>query len=368
MEEPLETLFLPIPENNDYVINCKGKIMKVKTNSVLKITIQNGYPTVSLNKKHRRLHRLLAQVFIPNPDPTKTQVNHKNSDKLNYSLQNLEWISGRENVLHSHASGNRKKRRRPQYDYSVEGWTIAKVEAFPNMYEVSKDGRLRNTTTKRVLYPYKDDDGYVRVTLHRNNMVNTYLLHRIIAMTFLGLPKNENDQINHKNKNREDNSVDNLEWVTILENCIHKNNRKVQQIQDNRIIKEHDCPLNAAKSLKEEKKLDSKILSIVNNIRLCCLGYYRKYHTYEWKYVSEGIDVSVADTSLNGPNVENHCANCEIVIPKDHIHCIKCSPKRRRLEERPTKDHLLNLLENNSRLAVGKMYNISQNTIRRWTK
>jgi hypothetical protein len=262
MEEPLETLFLPIPGYDNYVINCKGKVINIKTNYVVKVTNHNGYPIVSLNRKESRLHRLLAQVFIPNPDPQKKQVNHKNSDKSDYSLQNLEWISASENVLHSHASGNRKKRRKPQYDYSEVGWSIAKIEAFPNMYEVSKDGRLRNNTTKRVLYPYKDDDGYVRVTLHKNNIVNTYLLHRIIAMTFLGSPTNENDQINHKNKNREDNNVDNLEWVTQSENIIHKNNRKVRQIKDNVIIKEYDCVLSAAKGLIEEKKLSTKIVHV----------------------------------------------------------------------------------------------------------
>lgn len=73
------------------------KIMIDKKGSV-------NYPYVRLfkNKKnHKRfIHRLLAYIFIPNPK-NKREVNHIDGNKLNYSLNNLEWVTHKENIQHA---------------------------------------------------------------------------------------------------------------------------------------------------------------------------------------------------------------------------------------------------------------------------
>lgn len=65
----------------------------------------NGYPQVKLtistkNSKYVRTHRLVAEAFIPNPD-NKPQVNHIDGVKTNNHVENLEWVTNRENSLHS---------------------------------------------------------------------------------------------------------------------------------------------------------------------------------------------------------------------------------------------------------------------------
>lgn len=66
------------------------------------ITNSHGYLQVDLclsgKMKHHKIHRLVAEAFIPNDDDTKNTVNHKDYDKFNNRVDNLEWLSNRENV------------------------------------------------------------------------------------------------------------------------------------------------------------------------------------------------------------------------------------------------------------------------------
>ena len=83
--------------------------------------IRNGYYSVSLWKegkgKHYTIHRLLAELFIPNPDD-KPQVNHIDGNKLNNNLLNLEWVTQEENARHAYMNGLIQQKTTPviQYD------------------------------------------------------------------------------------------------------------------------------------------------------------------------------------------------------------------------------------------------------------
>jgi hypothetical protein len=91
---------IPIPDYPNYTINPKGKVINIKTGNPLGGTMRRGYLSMGLvnddGPKEFRLHVLLATCFIPNPD-NKTIVNHKDRDKSNYSLDNLEWATTTQN-------------------------------------------------------------------------------------------------------------------------------------------------------------------------------------------------------------------------------------------------------------------------------
>ena len=94
-------------KNNNKVIK-KGKILRSNSN-------WNNYLQVHLSKygksKMITIHRLVAQTFIPNPK-NLPQINHKDGNKLNNCIDNLEWCTAKENVNHSWKLGLSKPYQR----------------------------------------------------------------------------------------------------------------------------------------------------------------------------------------------------------------------------------------------------------------
>jgi hypothetical protein len=102
------------PEQNDewvgkYLVSNLGRIKSIKNkNKILKPSkLQTGYLVLSTKIGGRegkclaeRIHRLVAIAFIPNTE-NKPEVNHKNGDKENNTVYNLEWSTPSENSLHS---------------------------------------------------------------------------------------------------------------------------------------------------------------------------------------------------------------------------------------------------------------------------
>jgi len=79
-----------------YYITEDGKIYSGIQNKWLKTRISRGYLVVNLQMKTKHVHRLVAETFIPNPDNLPV-VNHKDENKLNSSVDNLEWCTHKYN-------------------------------------------------------------------------------------------------------------------------------------------------------------------------------------------------------------------------------------------------------------------------------
>lgn len=98
-----------VPDHPNYLVSPDGYVVNRKTGRVLKEDITNrGYHriTVCKNNKVKRytLHRLVAELFIPNPLGKET-VNHKSGDKRDNSVENLEWMTQEENQNHAKETG-----------------------------------------------------------------------------------------------------------------------------------------------------------------------------------------------------------------------------------------------------------------------
>lgn len=96
-----------------YLISNFGRIKSIRNReggeSLLKTMIDgHGYPVTHISIKRRKrtlfVHKAVALAFVPNPE-NKPQVNHINGIKTDFTIENLEWVTAKENIRHAHRIG-----------------------------------------------------------------------------------------------------------------------------------------------------------------------------------------------------------------------------------------------------------------------
>jgi hypothetical protein len=179
---------------------------------------------------------------------------------------------------------------------------IWKVVSTHSNYEVSSMGNVRNIVTQKNLIQNKDSSGYLSVVLSKNNLPKKIVVHRLVGLYFLENPCNKKT-INHKNKLRNDNRVENLEWSTMKEQNIHKNKDNDKTIKKKinicsikpiwRINKNTEEKIERYDNLTlaQEWCIKNKLTTSVNakggisqaalGLRSCALGYKWEYENYQ---------------------------------------------------------------------------------------
>ena len=97
---------------------------------------------------------------------------------------------------------------------------MTSIEGFEN-YIIFEDGMIINFWTGLELKPCKNHEGYLRIGLSKNGKVKDFKLHRLLALTFIPNPDNL-PEVDHIDRDRSNNNLENLHWVTALENCQNK--------------------------------------------------------------------------------------------------------------------------------------------------
>ena len=94
-----------------------------------------------------------------------------------------------------------------------------KIAGEETRYSVSTDGKVINNKTEREIKPHFDGK-YLNARLTKNGKTKGYKIHRLVAIEFLDNP-DDLKEVNHIDGNKRNNDMDNLEWVSASENCIH---------------------------------------------------------------------------------------------------------------------------------------------------
>lgn len=166
------------------------------------------------------------------------------------------------------------------------------IEGYEGLYQVSNMGRVKSVRKNIILKNKIESNGYERVHLYKNKGYKHFLIHRLVANAFI--PNTDNlPQVNHKDENKANNRVDNLEW------CIPKYNYNYGTINIRRSQKQLNDKNKSKKVLqfkpdgtfvKEWKSIMDvqRNLGFDNaNISKCCRGKYAYAYGYIWKYKKE---------------------------------------------------------------------------------
>lgn len=98
---------------DNYLVDEFGNVYSLYSNNIKALkTDKDGYKLVNLSKNKKvytkKVHRLVAEAFLSNPNKYK-EVNHKDGNKANNHADNLEWVSHKQNIIHSYKYGLHKK-------------------------------------------------------------------------------------------------------------------------------------------------------------------------------------------------------------------------------------------------------------------
>jgi|LGVF01.2.fsa_nt_gb hypothetical protein len=184
----------------------------------------------------------------------------------------------------------------------IEVWKD--VKGYIGLYQVSNLGNVKSidslVNTKgnskrlnrgRKLKPFTSNDGYYRICLSKNNNKKNHSLHRLVLQAFVPNPLNKRTG-NHKDCNKLNNFVENLEWATYKENVNHawnnglcEENREKMRIFQKRKVNQIDIKTNKIIKIWDSAKEAGEELNLFpSNITAVCRKLGRTVGGYKWEY------------------------------------------------------------------------------------
>ena len=339
-----EEVWKGISNCDNYQVSSLGRVRNKKTGRVLKAAKKGGYCSLRLSsKKNFFVHQLVAQSFLENPE-NKPQVNHKDKNGFNNCVGNLEWVTNKENCIHR-SSGVKQTTNQNLEIWRIDPKTEVKLEKYNSIEEASKwvilqglsknmhsvrgsiscsirsvyksslgfkwvkadNENLDNEIWKEISIENEDTSGYYISSLGRfknkKGVVMTnykphqsgyiyvrvnikkYALHRLVAMMFL--PNTENKPfVNHKDGNKTNNSLDNLEWVTCAENSFHAHKIGLAKGHTRKII-QYDLEMNEINKFDKIKDASESLHISLSCIKDVLKGIQKSSKGFIFKYLEE---------------------------------------------------------------------------------
>ena len=170
------------------------------------------------------------------------------------------------------------------------------IKGYEGLYEISNWGRVKSLNYRKsgkaeLMIPVDNGNGYLFVNLWKNGEYEQILIHRLVATHFIENPENK-PEVNHKDENKENNSVENLEWIWHKDNINHGTRNKRAGVKLKEILK--------------NGKLSKKVLQFTldgvlirewpstmecgrngynfSHIAACCRGERKSAYGFKWCY------------------------------------------------------------------------------------
>lgn len=308
-----------------YSISNDGQVRNDKTDYIFTNNRRiGGYIRVSLTdghkcQTHKLMHILVAEYFI-GKKPKNKIVHHKDSNRLNNYISNLEYITSKENSVGVKGVSGNKSRAILQYDLNmnfIKKWDriidtpygrsnissacsgklkqaygfiwryfeeqidgeIWKKKIFnKKQIEISNMGRVRLSSGK-ITYGSKMENGYNIVNISGKSI----FVHRLVLSSFCKVVNWENYTINHKDYNKTNNNLDNLEWMTQKENNQHSwQKKRKNNVRKCKVIRiDENGNKKLYKSMEEASVQNS---TSKGNIWMVCNGQRKTAKGFKWGY------------------------------------------------------------------------------------
>ena len=151
-------------------------------------------------------------------------------------------------------------------------------------YIISDEGIVKNIATDRIINPWLNNNGYRYVTLNLEETRKNYRVHRLVAEKFIPNPNNL-PQVNHKDGNKENNCVSNLEWVTAKENIIHAEKMKFRkprkEYKEKITLTQDEIKWIRENYIPRDKNFGGAALSRKFNVDRSVITNIIQFHTYK---------------------------------------------------------------------------------------
>lgn len=175
-------------------------------------------------------------------------------------------------------------------EYLNEEWKD--IKGYEGLYQVSNYGRIKsldridakgNRRKSALRIQGITKCGYYTVRLCKNGKLKNYLVHRLVAEAFIPNPYNL-PCVNHKDENKQNNNVDNLEWCTKEYNNNYGTKIERQIEKSSKTVFQYSLNGELINEFTSTQDVERKLGYCQPGISRCCNGKYKTAYGYKWSY------------------------------------------------------------------------------------
>lgn len=182
---------------------------------------------------------------------------------------------------------------------SISSETWKPIVGYEGLYEVSSMGRVKSLkrtviakngtrmeVEERILKQFPGVGGYLYLSLSKHGKIKSFTVHRLVATAFIPNPKNLSD-VNHKDEDKTNNSVDNLEWMSHKDNLNYGTYKERMALAVSKPVSQIDKKTGVIIAIYPGQKFAEEATGInYSCISACCRGVSKSAGGYYWSFVN----------------------------------------------------------------------------------